>query len=88
MFGKEEGRGGVPDGMRVDKLGNVYVTGPGGIWVWDLGGTHLGTIMMPESTANFNWGDPNIGLDAGTFGQITTQNGDPRILQFAIKYGF
>lgn len=58
LFAKEEGRGGVPDGMRVDTNGNVYVTGPGGIWVWDSDGKHLGTILMPESTANFNWGDP------------------------------
>ena len=35
LFGKEEGRGGVPDGMRVDVKGNIFVTGPGGIWVWD-----------------------------------------------------
>jgi gluconolactonase len=57
VFGKEPGPNGVPDGMRVDVKGNVYVTGPGGIWVWDPGGNHLGTIMMPESTANLNWGD-------------------------------
>jgi gluconolactonase len=57
LFGKEEGRGGVPDGMRVDVKGNVFVTGPGGIWVWDPDGNHLGTIMMPESPANLNWGD-------------------------------
>jgi gluconolactonase len=57
LFGKEEGRGGVPDGMRVDVEGNLFVTGPGGIWVWDPGGNHLGTIMMPETTANLNWGD-------------------------------
>jgi gluconolactonase len=57
VFGKEEGRNGAPDGIRVDKKGNVYCTGPGGIWVWDPEGHHLGTIMMPESTANFNWGD-------------------------------
>lgn len=57
LFGKEEGRGGVPDGMRIDVEGNLYVTGPGGVWVWDPDGNHLGTIVMPESTANLNWGD-------------------------------
>jgi gluconolactonase len=57
LFGKEEGRNGVPDGMRVDVDGNLYVTGPGGIWVWDPDGHHLGTIVMPESPANLNWGD-------------------------------
>ena len=57
LFGKEEGRGGVPDGLRVDVKGNVYCTGPGGVWVWDPEGNHLGTVMLPESTANFNWGD-------------------------------
>ena len=39
-------------------------------------------------TNNFNWGDPNVSLDAGTFGRITTQVGDPRIVQLAVKYGF
>jgi alcohol dehydrogenase (cytochrome c) len=57
LFGKEEGRGGVPDGMRVDVNGNVFVTGPGGIWVWDPEGNHIGTILLPESAANLNWGD-------------------------------
>jgi gluconolactonase len=57
LFGKEEGRGGVPDGMRVDVLGNLYVTGPLGVWVWDPGGNHIGTIVVPESPANLAWGD-------------------------------
>ena len=37
---------------------------------------------------NFNWGNPGTNFDAGTFGRITTQAGTPRILQFAVKYGF
>jgi gluconolactonase len=60
LFGKEEGRGGVPDGMRVDTKGNVYCTGPGGVWVWDADGNHIGTVLLPESTANFNWGDADF----------------------------
>jgi len=59
IFGKEPGgeKEGVPDGIKVDKKGNLFVTGPKGIWVWDANGTHLGTIVMPEQPANLTWGD-------------------------------
>ena len=59
IFGEEPGgKGdGVPDGIKVDKNGNLFVTGPKGIWVWDVQGNHLGTIAMPEQPANLNWGD-------------------------------
>ncbi len=59
VFGKEPGgKGdGVPDGIKVDKSGNLFVTGPKGIWVWDPNGNHLGTIVMPEQPANLTWGD-------------------------------
>jgi gluconolactonase len=43
--------------MKVDTNGNLFVTGPKGIWVWDAKGNHLGTIIMPEQPANLNWGD-------------------------------
>jgi gluconolactonase len=59
IFAEEPGgKGdGVPDGMRVDRQGNIYVTGPKGIWVWDAQGQHLGTIVVPEQPANLTWGD-------------------------------
>lgn len=59
IFGDEPGGkdDGVPDGMKVDRHGNIFVTGPKGIWVWDPAGRHLGTIEMPEQPANLNWGD-------------------------------
>ena len=59
VFGKQEGppRSGSSDGMKVDEKGNLFVTGPMGIWVWSPNGTHLGTIIMPESPANLAWGD-------------------------------
>ena len=62
VFGKEEGppRSGVPDGMRVDRRGNLFVTGPLGIWVWSPGGKHLGTIILPESAANLAWGGADL----------------------------
>jgi gluconolactonase len=59
IFGEEPGGAheGVPDGIKVDKEGNLFVTGPKGIWVWDAKGNHLGTIVMPEQPANLTWGD-------------------------------
>lgn len=59
IFGEEPGKGddGVPDGIKVDVRGNLFVTGPEGIWVWDAQGHHLGTIVMPEQPANLTWGD-------------------------------
>ena len=61
IFGEEPGEknDGVPDGIKVDKNGNLFVTGPKGIWVWDAKGNHLGTIVMPEQPANLTWGDQN-----------------------------
>jgi len=60
IFGEEPGTkgDGVPDGIKVDEKGNLFVTGPKGIWVWDTNGNHLGTIVMPEQPANLTWGDP------------------------------
>jgi gluconolactonase len=59
IFGEEPGgkHEGVPDGIKVDRDGNLFVTGPKGIWVWDPQGQHLGTIEMPEQPANLAWGD-------------------------------
>ncbi|OFW03490.1 MAG: hypothetical protein A3I61_16750 [Acidobacteria bacterium RIFCSPLOWO2_02_FULL_68_18] len=48
---------GVPDGMKVDERGNLYSTGPGGIWVMSPDGTHLGTLVFPEQPANLAFGD-------------------------------
>ena len=48
---------GNPDGMKIDSEGNVYVTGPGGIWVFDPSGNKLGRIDVPEVAANLAWGD-------------------------------
>jgi gluconolactonase len=45
------------DGLKVDRRGNVYVSGPGGVWILSPRGTHLGTIAGPELPANFAWGD-------------------------------
>lgn len=63
VFGREPGGKdeGVPDGMKVDKNGNIFVTGPRGIWVWDKAGRHLGTIVLPEQPANLTWGDTDYG---------------------------
>jgi gluconolactonase len=48
---------GNPDGMKVDAQGNVYCTGPGGVWIISPEGKHLGTILLPERGTNMNFGD-------------------------------
>jgi len=50
-------KGGLVDGMKLDERGNVYVTGPDGVWVFSPEGEHLGVIGVPESVGNVNWGD-------------------------------
>ena len=54
------GAGGRPDGMKVDVRGNVYCTGPGGVWVYTPAGEHLGVIETPEIPANLAWGDDDL----------------------------
>lgn len=48
---------GGPDGIRVDKKGNIYGSGPGGVWIISPEGKHLGTIKIPEIVSNVAWGD-------------------------------
>ena len=53
-----EAQGG-PDGMKLDSQGNLYVTGPGGLWVVTPEGEHLGTIEFPQLPANLCFGGPD-----------------------------
>ncbi len=54
-------RPGLPDGMKVDVEGNIYCTGPGGVWVLDPRGKHLGTILTgAEQTTNCGWGGDDL----------------------------
>ena len=45
------------DGMKIDQKGNLYVSGPGGLWIISSEGKQLGTIVGPEHPHNFAWGD-------------------------------
>jgi gluconolactonase len=64
LFGdaNSDKRVGGPDGIKVDKSGNLYGSGPGGVWIFSPAGKHIGTIDMPERMSNLNWG----GADART----------------------
>jgi len=48
---------GSPDGIKVDQEGNLYGSGPGGLWIISPEGKHIGTVTLPEKAANCNWGD-------------------------------
>lgn len=45
------------DSIKVDQQGNLYVSGPGGLWVISPAGKHLGTIIAPKHIHNMAWGD-------------------------------
>jgi gluconolactonase len=62
------------DGVKVDREGNVYVSGPGGLWIFSPAGKPLGTIAGPEHPHNFAWG----GADCKTL-YLTAQTGLYRI---------
>jgi gluconolactonase len=49
------------DGIEVDRLGNLYVSGPGGLWIVSPAGIPLGTIKTPEHPHNLAWGDDDGG---------------------------
>jgi gluconolactonase len=51
--------GDLVDGMKLDEQGNVWVTGPGGVCVFDSGGQQIGTVEVPENVGNLNWGGPD-----------------------------
>jgi len=51
--------GELVDGMKCDERGNVWVTGPKGVWVFAPGGEHLGLIEIPENVGNIHWGGPD-----------------------------
>lgn len=60
---------GLPDGMKIDRRGNIFCTGGGGVWVFSPEGEHLGTIATPEVPANCAWGDGDrctLYITAGT----------------------
>jgi gluconolactonase len=61
LFGETTGEApGMPDGMKLDRDGHVYCTGPGGIHVFDHDGRCLGVILTPERPTNMAWGDDDL----------------------------
>jgi len=47
---------GIPDGMKCDERGNIWVTGPKGVWIFGSDGEHLGIVEIPEAVGNMTWG--------------------------------
>ena len=78
-MGRDRGAG-HPDGMKVDKRGDVYCTGPGGVWIISPNGKHLGTIKTPSVLTNLAFGDAD-----GKALFMTTRTGE--LLRARLKVG-
>ena len=86
-----------PDAGQLGMMMPRSIEGPG-YWTADLALSRLVPVSGRQNLElrleafnlfnNFNWANPAVNYDAGTFGQITSMAGDPRILQFGVKYGF
>ena len=71
---QSQGEGG-PDGMRLDREGNIYSTGPGGIWIITPTGKALGIIKMPEFAANLCFDDTGLFITASkSIYHVNTKN--------------
>ena len=57
---RSSSQNGGPDGMKCDERGNVWVTGPGGVWVYAPAGDLIGKLHIPEVAANLAWGGPEL----------------------------
>ncbi|OSP53749.1 isochorismatase family protein [Pseudoruegeria sp. SK021] len=56
---RDSAKAGLPDGMKADRDGNLFVTAPGGVWVYGFDGSLIGKIDAPEMVANLHWGGPD-----------------------------
>jgi gluconolactonase len=68
-----DSRPGLPDGMKIDVQGNIWDSGPGGIWIVSPNGKHLGTILTPERLSNLAWGDDDSKTLYTTGGTMVTR---------------
>jgi gluconolactonase len=73
---------GLPDGLKIDKKGNIFSTGPGGVLIITPEGKLLGRIDTNEPTANCAWGDDGLTL------YITSNMHVCRIKTLTIGVGF
>ena len=76
---------GAVDGMKCDEHGNVWVTGPGGVWVISPAGERLGTIRAPEVVGNLTWGGDDLRtlflMTSTTVHSLRTRVGPAKLLQ-------
>jgi gluconolactonase len=80
---------GAPDGMKCDALGNIWVTGPGGLWVYAPDGALIGKIAVPEFVANLHWGGSDwraLYITASTSLYAMTVKVGPRLEPFMKAY--
>jgi gluconolactonase len=76
---------GAVDGMKCDEYGNVWVTGPGGVWVISPDGERLGVIRAPEVVGNLTWGGDDLHtlflMTTSTVHSLRTLAGPARLVQ-------